>query len=70
MDSGSAIVVNGAWRVLPPDRSLVTLLDSLSLRPEWVLVERNGAAIPREEYASIVLAPGDRIELVTPMAGG
>jgi sulfur carrier protein len=68
--AGDAIVVNGEPRALPADGTLAALLSALALRPEWVLVELNGEAVPRERYASIVLAPGDRLELATPMAGG
>lgn len=67
---GAEILVNGEPRALPRDRTLASLLSSLSLRAEWVLVERNGEAVPREQYDSVVLAPGDRLELATPMAGG
>ncbi len=66
----AAIFVNGEPRALSDDRTLPALLASLSLRAEWVLVELNGEPLPRARYASTTLAPGDRLELAMPMAGG
>jgi sulfur carrier protein len=64
------VLVNGEPRALPDEATLASLLASLRLSPEWVLVERNGEPVERARYATLRLAPGDRIELATPMAGG
>lgn len=66
----SSILVNGERYPLPLEPTLGALLGALELPHEWVLVELNGEAVPRERYASARLAAGDRIELATPMAGG
>ena len=64
------IVLNGEPHALPGDARLSSLFEALSLQPAWVLVELNGEPIPREQYDALLLHPGDRLELVTPLAGG
>ncbi len=65
-----SFVLNGDARPLPADARLATLLDTLALRAEWVLVELNGEPVPRDQYDAVTLRAGDRLELVTPLAGG
>ncbi|MFN0150550.1 MAG: sulfur carrier protein ThiS [bacterium] len=66
----ATFVLNGDAHALPDDARLATLLDTLALRAEWVLVELNGEPVPREQYDATTLRAGDRLELVTPLAGG
>ena len=40
------------------------------LDPRFVIVERNGEPVERKRYAGVVLADGDRLELVRAVAGG
>jgi len=40
------------------------------LEPGFVVVERNGEALERATYETVVLADGDRLELVRAVAGG
>jgi len=65
-----SIILNGEPHALPTERTLASLLAALELPAEWVLVELNGEPVPRERYGAVRLAVGDRLELVTPMAGG
>jgi sulfur carrier protein len=64
------ITVNGGPRELPDGLGLVALIEQLGLRPGSVVVEHNGEALVRSELAGVVLADGDRIELVRAVAGG
>ncbi len=64
------VTVNGGDRELPDGLGLVALLDELGLRPGTVVVERNGEALVRSELDGVVLADGDRLELVRAVAGG
>jgi len=66
----ATILLNGDAHALPADARLMALLDALALRPEWVLVELNGEPVARERYTAVTLRAGDRLELVTPLAGG
>jgi sulfur carrier protein len=64
------VTLNGAARELPDGTPLLELIAQLGLRPGSVVVERNGQALPRSEMDGVVLADGDRLELVRAVAGG
>jgi sulfur carrier protein len=64
------VTVNGDAREVPDGQRLVALIESLGLRPGSVVVERNGEALVRSEMDGVVLADGDRLELVRAVAGG
>lgn len=64
------ITLNGRSRDLPEGTGLVALIEQLGLRPGSVVVERNGEALVRSEMDAVVLADGDRLELVRAVAGG
>ena len=64
-----ALGINCAW-----DDSglgeLLALLEERGLRSDRVAVERNGAIVPRAEFAATVLEAGDRLEIVRFVGGG
>jgi sulfur carrier protein len=64
------VTVNGGDRELPDGTGLLALLDQLGLRAGSVVVEHNGEALVRSELDAVVLADGDRLELVRAVAGG
>jgi sulfur carrier protein len=64
------VTVNGGSRELPDGTGLLALLDQLGLRAGSVVVEHNGEALVRSELDAVVLADGDRLELVRAVAGG
>jgi sulfur carrier protein len=64
------VTVNGAEREFAAGCTLLALLAELGLRPGSVVVERNGTALLRSEVDAVVLAEGDRLELVRAVAGG
>ncbi len=64
------VTLNGRVRELPDGTGLVELIEQLGLRPGSVVVERNGEALPRSAMDGVVLADGDRLELVRAVAGG
>jgi sulfur carrier protein len=64
------VVVNGTRREVAAGATLPDLLAQLGLRPGSVVVERNGTALLRSEVDTVVLADGDRLELVRAVAGG
>ncbi|AKG34093.1 sulfur carrier protein ThiS [Paenibacillus durus] len=55
------------------DEACATLTDLLS-RPEWkerrMIVELNGMIVGRDDFGMVLLADGDRIELVHFVGGG
>lgn len=63
------ITINGEERRVT-SRNPEELLAELSLPAPLMLVEHNGKALHRSEWASVPLAAGDRIELMKVAAGG
>jgi sulfur carrier protein len=51
-------------------KTIAELIDRYQLPPQSVLVEHNGLAIHRHEWAMRPLAEGDRVEFIRVVAGG
>lgn len=64
------ITLNGDPRRIAPGTSIADLLAQLDLPAEKVAVERNLAIVPRSTFADVVLAEGDRLEIVHFVGGG
>ena len=63
------ITINGEERQVVSTNPEVLLIE-LSLPAPLMLVEHNGKALHRSEWSSVLLADGDRIELMKVAAGG
>jgi len=64
------LTINGDRREIDEGLTLAAYLHLLNLRPQMVVVERNGGIVPRADYAQTLLAENDTLELVQMMAGG
>lgn len=64
------VTANGDPVDVPAGTTVADLLVQLGLGGRWVLVERNGEAVPRAAYSTTVLADADRLEVVRAVAGG
>lgn len=64
------VQVNGEQREVPSGVSIHGLLEHLALKPELVVVERNGEILRRERYPQVQVEPGDVLELVHFVGGG
>ena len=64
------VFLNGQARQIEDDRSLDSLVESLQLKPKMVLIEHNGKALLRSEWAGVKLEHGDRLEVLRVVAGG
>lgn len=64
------IRVNGESRSVEPGTTVHALVSSTGRDPRTVAVEHNGAILPRDRYAAVVLADGDRVEIVHFVQGG
>jgi sulfur carrier protein len=64
------IRLNGEPHDVGDGISIVELLRDLGLGERRVAVERNRDIVPREQYASTRLAPGDVVEVVQFVGGG
>jgi len=51
-------------------KTIAQLIDRYQLSPQSILVEHNGLAVHRHEWAERSLAEGDRVELIRVVAGG
>ncbi len=65
-----AVEVNGSPAHLPPSSTVTDVVDRWCSSPEGIAVARNRQVVPRSQWASEVLADGDRVEIVTAAAGG
>ena len=64
------ITVNGTARTVPAGATVATLLDELGIAAQRVAVERNADIVPRATYDTVLLTPGDTLEVVTFVGGG
>jgi thiamine biosynthesis protein ThiS len=74
METGASsaleIQVNGELRTVRVGTTLPELLGELGLPPKAVLVEHNGVALFRQDWPTVRLAAGDRLEIIRVVAGG
>jgi len=64
-----SLVINGESKQVI-STGIVDLMGELSLPAPLMLVEHNGQALHRSEWASVTLSEGDRLELMKVAAGG
>lgn len=64
------VVVNGESREVPDGLSVAALLAHLALPVERVAIERNLEILPRSQWDSTRVQPGDRYEIVHFVGGG
>jgi thiamine biosynthesis protein ThiS len=64
------LVLNGKPRSLASETPLPQLLEELGIDRRLVAVAHNGDVIPRDQYESVVLHDGDRVEIVRMVGGG
>ncbi len=64
------ISLNGDPKILSVALSVQALVVQLGLDPTKVAVERNLEIVPKSTFADVVLADGDRIEIVHFVGGG
>jgi sulfur carrier protein len=61
--------INGEARTCAA-REIAALVSELGLPAPAVLVEHNGVALRRDEWAGRALCEGDRLEIIRIVAGG
>lgn len=64
------IVANGERRTVPEGSTLESFLKALELPGGRIAVERNGVVVSKERFGSVILAAGDKLEIVTLVGGG
>ena len=66
----SRVEVNGAPWDEPSTVTVADLVARWCPSPRGIAVARNGDVVPRSRWAGTPLVEGDRIEIVTAVAGG
>jgi sulfur carrier protein len=64
------VIANGDAVEIDNGARLTDLFEILGVQTKWVVAEINGEAVDRADMPAVVLADGDRIELVRAVAGG
>jgi sulfur carrier protein len=64
------ISVNGEHKDTEGVKTVAELVDRLGLPAQTVLIEHNGLALHRREWAERQIEDGDRIEVLRVVAGG
>ncbi|MBQ6473557.1 MAG: sulfur carrier protein ThiS [Victivallales bacterium] len=64
-----ALIINGE-EVEAAGKTLADYLEEAGYDTRGIAIERNGAIVPKSQYASTVLQDGDKVELVHCVAGG
>ncbi len=64
------VQINGEDREVGDVSSLQSLLESLEIPLSTLLVEHNGLALRRDEWAERAIREGDRLEMIRIVAGG
>ena len=64
------IIVNGETREVPAGLGVTGLLSHLGLPADRVAIERNLEILPRSQWVSTAVLPGDRFEIVHLVGGG
>ena len=64
------LVVNGAAQEVEGPLTVSAYLERLGFAGRYVAVARNGEVLEREQFASVALEDGDRVEIVRPVGGG
>jgi len=64
------LFTNGKARQVDPGKTVEEMIRDLKLTPSTLLVERNGKALLRQEWAKEKVEHGDRLEFVKVVAGG
>ena len=62
--------INGAVRRFEPPLTVAGLVGRLGVEGRRVAIERNGEIVPRSRYGDVLLADGDRLEVVVAVGGG
>ncbi len=64
------IIVNGERRVVANDATLTQALETINVEAARVAVAVNQTFVPREHHGQHRLRAGDRLDLITRIAGG
>ncbi|HJV24127.1 MAG TPA: sulfur carrier protein ThiS [Aromatoleum sp.] len=64
------VTINGQNESLDEGLSVLALLQGRELAGKRLAVERNGEIVPKGRHGEVMLAEGDRLEIVVAVGGG
>ena len=64
------IKLNGEERAFDQNTNILSLLNTLNIPSQKVVVERNGEIIPKDDIEDIVLEDGDELDVIRFVGGG
>jgi len=64
------VSINGAARRLPDSTGIAALIEEMGLTGKRIALERNGEIVPRSSFSQLMLADGDKLEIVVAVGGG
>jgi len=64
------ILLNGETADAREAKTIAELIKHYQLPPQSILVEHNGVAVHRHDWAEQPLSEGDRVEFIRVVAGG
>ena len=70
MNASHFVIANGERVPAPIPCTIEEFLKARKLLPRSVVVEHNGEALAPSEFGQRPLAEGDRLEIITMVAGG
>ncbi len=65
-----SVSINGTTRSFGQAISIAELIQEMGLGGKRIALERNGEIVPRGSYAQLMLANGDKLEVVAAVGGG
>lgn len=64
------VTINGESREIPDDLTVPAMLEHIGMAGKQVAIERNRDILPRAEWSSALVQPGDSFEIVHFVGGG
>ncbi len=64
------LIVNGETLQAPQPMSVLRFLELRDIRPSFIAVAHNGNVLHQNEYETVLVNDGDRLEIVRMVGGG
>ena len=64
------VSINGNRTLIPSTTTIEAALKSSGYQLQYAAVALNDSFVPRDDYTTQMLQPGDRVEVLMPFAGG
>ena len=65
-----AISINGTVQQFDTSISVTALIEHMQIGTKRIAIERNGEIVPRGQFGQLMLADGDKLEVVVAVGGG